>query len=222
MTVGDRYHDVRFAFDARREVLWRSLWRFWFSRYVKPTSCVLELGCGYGHFINNVVARRRIGVDEWSGFLDHLADGVEGHVGDATDLGFVESRSVDFAFASNVVEHLSQDAFRRLLQQLARTLAPGGLAAFLQPNYRFAYREYFDDFTHVAVYSHVTLSDFLTARGFDVVECHPRFLPLTIKSRFKVWPPLIWLYLNSPLKPFGKQMLIVARVASSETPNQRV
>jgi len=30
--------------------------------------CVLDLGCGYGDFINNVVARRRIAVDSWSIF----------------------------------------------------------------------------------------------------------------------------------------------------------
>ncbi len=210
----NRYHDVRFAFDQRREVLWQSLWKYQFRRYVRPTDCVLEIGCGYGHFINNVTARRRIGVDIWPGSLSHLADGVEGHVADGSDLAFIEDASVNFAFISNVVEHLPQASFARMLAHLKRTLASGGLVGFLQPNYRYAYREYFDDFTHVTVYSHVTLCDVLMAHGFDVVECHPRFLPLTIKSRFRVSPWLIWLYLNSPIKFFGKQMLIVAGAAS--------
>ena len=211
------YHQTRFAFDARREVLWRSLWKYWFSRYVKPSDCVLELGCGYAHFINNVQAARRIAVDSWPGFTHYLNGGVQGHVGDATDIGFVEDGSVNFAFASNLVEHLSQEEFGRLLDQLTRKLARGGVLALLQPNYRYAFREYFDDYTHVTVYSHVTLCDFLTANGFEIVECVPRFVPLTVKSRFKVSPFLIWLYLHSPLKPFGKQMLIVARVSESAT-----
>src|SRR6266542_4037870 len=206
------YHETRFSFDDRRKTLWRSLWRYHFSKYVRRSDCVLELGSGYADFINNVEAARRIAVDIWPQFVEHLAPGVEWHIGDATELGFVEDESVNFAFASNLVEHLTKEAFCKLLRQLKRKVAPGGLIALLQPNYRYAFREYFDDYTHVAVYSHVTLCDYLAVQGFEIVECIPRFVPLTIKSRFKVWPLLIWLYLHSPLKPFGKQMLIVARV----------
>ena len=59
--------------------------------------------------------------------------------------------------------------------------------------------------------AHISLADFLEANGYEVVEVRPRFLPLTVKSRLPVWPPLIAAYLASPLKPLGKQMLLVAR-----------
>ncbi len=81
----------------------------------------------------------------------------------------------------------------------------------LQPNYRYAYREYFDDYTHLAVYSHLSLADFLSANDFEVLNVSPRFLPLTIKSRIPVSPWLIRAYLASPIKPMGKQMLVRAR-----------
>jgi len=55
------------------------------------------------------------------------------------------------------------------------------------------------------------LADFLTANGFEVSEIQPKFLPLTVKSRLPIWPPLIGLYLMSPIKPLGKQMLLSAR-----------
>ena len=87
-----------------------------------------------------------------------------------------------------------------------------GTINILQPNYRYAFREYFDDYTHIAVYSHISLADFLTANGFDVIDVQPRFLPLTVKSRLPVFPPLIAAYLMSPVKPMGKQMLVRARV----------
>ena len=59
------------------------------------------------------------------------------------------------------------------------------------------------------------LPDFLVANGFEIVELRPRFLPLTIKSRLPVWPFLIRAYLALPIKPLGKQMLVVARVRRS-------
>ena len=90
-------------------------------------------------------------------------------------------------------------------------MAKDGTLTILQPNYRYAYREYFDDYTHVAIYSHISLADLLTAHGWDVVEVRSRFLPLTVKSRMPVWAPLIGAYLAAPIKPLGKQMLIVAR-----------
>ena len=205
------YHQTRFTPDPRREVLWQTLCRQVFERWLTPDACVLDLGAGYGHFINNVRARRRIAVDHWAGMLRYIHPGVEGLVGDVGDLDRIEDGVVDFALASNIFEHLVQDRLAQVLRELARTLAPSGRLAVLQPNYAYAYREYFDDFTHVSVWSHVSLPDFLEANGFDVLETHPRFLPLTLKSRLPVSRLLIKAYLRSPLKPMGKQMLVVAR-----------
>ena len=207
----DAYFRTRFTADARRDVLWTTLCRFYFSKLVAPTDCVLELGTGYGAFINNVAARRRIAVDAWPGFVERLDAGIEGHVGDLTDLAFLQPASVDFAFASNLFEHVSQEQFADVLARLGTALSARGTLNILQPNYRYAFREYFDDYTHRTVYSHVSLCDFLEAHGFEVIDCQPRFLPLTIKSRLPVSPTLIRLYLASPLKLMGKQMLVRAR-----------
>ena len=204
------YHETRFEFDARRERLWATLCESYFQEQVAPEACVLELGAGYGHFINNIRCRRRIALDSWPGMLPFLKPGVEGIVSPATDLSAIEDASVDFAFASNLFEHLTQDQLAVTLEQLRHKIERSGTLNILQPNYRFAYREYFDDYTHVAVYSDRSLVDFLAAHGFQVLECQPRFLPLTIKSRFPVFPSLIRAYLLLPFKPMGKQMLIRA------------
>ena len=206
------YFETRFAPDVRRDVLWQTLCRHYFSRLIAPTDCVVELGAGYGTFINNITARRRIALDAWPGVAAHLAPGVEAQVGDVADLSFLAPGSVNFVFASNLFEHVSQETFTRVLQQLRCALAPGGTLNILQPNYYYAYREYFDDYTHRTVYSHTALCDFLEGHGFDVVECHKRFLPLTLKSRLPVSPALIRLYLASPWKVAGKQMLVRATV----------
>jgi SAM-dependent methyltransferase len=207
------YHASRLAQDSRRQVLWTALWRYYFRRRIGAGDCVLDLGCGYGDFINSVTAARRLALDAWPQFPDHLAPGVEAHVGPAHDLGWIEDGAVDFAFASNLFEHLSQEDFAQTLAALRPKLSARGSLTILQPNYRYAFREYFDDYTHIAVYSHVSLADFLTAHGWKVTEVRPRFLPLTIKSRLPVSPVLIGAYLASPVRPLGKQMLISARPA---------
>jgi hypothetical protein len=211
MTTDVVYHQIRFTYDARRETLWRSLFRFYFQRWIREGDCVLELGAGYGHFINNVHARRRVAVDLCPELPNFLQAGVESHVGSVTDLSFLESHSVDFAFASNLFEHISKNDLANVLRQLESKFSSRGLLCLLQPNYRYAYREYFDDYTHITVYSHVTMCDFQRSCGYEIVDCQPRFMPLTVKSRMVISSVLIWLYLKSPIKPLGKQMLIIAR-----------
>src|SRR5690349_12841900 len=195
------YHDTRFAFDRRREVLWKTLYQSYFRKLIGSGDCVLELGAGYGHFINQVRCRRRIAIDHWPGFVKYIDPAIEAKVTRVDDLSFLDDLSVDFILASNLFEHLTQTEFATVLSQLKRKLRPGGTLNILQPNYRAAYREYFDDYTHVAVYSDRSLSDFLEAQRYRIVECHPRFLPLTIKSRLPVSPLLIRMYLRLPFKP---------------------
>ncbi len=204
------YHETRLAYDERRNLLWKTLCETYFQRLVRPEDCVLELGAGYGHFINHIRCKRRIAVDAWPGMAGYLQPEIEAHVCSVTKLGMIEDQSVDFAFASNLFEHLTQGEFAETLRVLRTKLKRGGTLNILQPNYRFAYREYFDDYTHVAVYSDRSLADFLSANGFDVKECHARFLPLTIKSRMPVSAALIRLYLAMPVKLMGKQMLLRA------------
>jgi Methyltransferase domain len=103
------YFETRFRHDPRREILWRTLYRHYFSHLITKTDCVLELGAGYGHFIYQVVARRAIALDAWGGFVDYLRPGIEARVGDVTDLSFIAAASIDFVFASNLFEHISQE-----------------------------------------------------------------------------------------------------------------
>ena len=213
--MSDTYHGTRLVLDPKRAKVWRALWRFWFSKRINAADTVLDLGSGYGDFINVVCAHRRIAVDQWPGLRDHVQPGVEVIISSVDEIDGVELKSVDYAFASNLFEHLRQDQFVKTLLRLRELLSPRGTLTILQPNYRFAYREYFDDYTHVAVYSDISLSDFLAANGWEVIEIRPRFLPLTIKSRLPTSELLIGAYLASPIKPMGKQMLLVARPRSS-------
>jgi hypothetical protein len=211
------YHETRFRFDGRREILWKALCSAYFNNLVQVNFHVLELGAGNGHFINNIRCERKSAIDQWPGFAHYLKPEVKWHIGSITDLGFVADGSVDFVFASNIFEHLSQGDLARTLAEVRKKLAPRGSMNILQPNYRLAYREYFDDYTHITVYSDVGMCDFLAANGFEVIKCIPGFMPFSLKSsKAPVRPWLIKLYLCLPYKPWAKQMFIRARLRTQD------
>jgi hypothetical protein len=74
----------------------------------------------------------------------------------------------------------------------------------LQPNYYYAFREYFDDYTHRTVYSHISICDFLEVHDYRVTRCVPRFR--CSPSNHASGSPrfLIGLYLLSPMDGHGK------------------
>jgi hypothetical protein len=209
--LSEAYHDTRFERDPKRAVLWRALWRYYFRHRIGSDESVLDLGSGYGDFINNVEARRRIALDIWPDLAKHLGPDVEAVVAPVTDLSAIADGSVDYAFASNLFEHITKSDLAAVLAALRQKLSARGRLTMLQPNYRYCYAEYFDDYTHITVWSHVSLTDFLRGNGYEVLETHPKFMPLTVKSSLPVWGPLIGAYLLSPIKPMGKQMLLSAR-----------
>jgi SAM-dependent methyltransferase len=210
MTKRSSYHETRFVHDPRRDILWKTLCKVYFQKLIPLDACVLELGAGYGHFINHIRCSKRIATDIWEGMPNYIDTDVKTYVGSVTDLSFVEDRSVDYIFASNLFEHLTQAEFTKALEQVRTKLKSGGTLNILQPNYRYAYREYFDDYSHISIYSDRSMKDFLAYNGFKVLKCIPRFLPLTVKSFLPVMPFLIRLYIWLPFKPMGKQMLIRA------------
>lgn len=53
-----KIHDRRFGKTAAyRNRVWQVLTRSFFPRWIAPAAVVLDLGCGYGGFINNIAAR---------------------------------------------------------------------------------------------------------------------------------------------------------------------
>lgn len=202
------YFGTRLAHDPNRAVVWRHITAY-LARWIPADARVLELGAGWCDFANQVRAREVVALDA-DGTVERAAGpGVTPVVGDCTDLRQFEAASFDVVFASNLVEHLDRGAAERLVDESHRVLRPGGRLILLQPNFRLAPGRYFDDYTHVSIWTDQSLSDFLRARGWELAAVHPRFLPLTLKSRGAGLTFLVPWYLRSPVKPWAGQMLVV-------------
>jgi SAM-dependent methyltransferase len=206
------YHDVHLKEHPSRALVW-SVVAEYVSPWIGPTDHVIEIGAGYCHWINAVGAARRVAVDSWPDFPKFAAAGVEPLVLDAAmHLPTLGSGAFDVALASNVLEHFEPDSAASVIADVAMLLKPHGRFIVVQPNFAYAYRQYFDDYTHRSVFTHVSLSNLLRAHGFDIEVCRPKFLPYSMRGTR--WPIRAWIvraYLASPVKPFAGQMLIVAR-----------
>jgi SAM-dependent methyltransferase len=163
--------------------------------------------------VNHIRCRERWAVEMDPRARQMAAPGVEVHAGSAHDLGWRPSGTVDVVFASNVFEHFTtKDDVLAALREAHRVLRPGGRFLVLQPNIRFAYREYWDFFDHHLPFSDRAMVEGLESAGFGIEHVRPRFLPYTTKGRLPSWPILVRIYLRCPPLQwvFGKQMFIVA------------
>jgi ubiquinone/menaquinone biosynthesis C-methylase UbiE len=203
------YFETRLAENPHRDKVWRHICEY-LTRWVAPDAEVLELGAGWCDFANNVRARRVVAMDIDQTVRKAASDTVSAVVGDCTDLSAFDDASFDVVFASNLLEHLERPAASALLAGAHRVLRPGGRLVLVQPNFRLNPGGYFDDFTHVAIYTDRSIRDYLVSEGWRVEHLEARFLPLTMKSRASGLTFLVPLYLRSPIRPLAGQMLVVA------------
>lgn len=203
------YFRTRLAPNKHRSAVWKHLCAY-LQRWITADSDVLELGAGWCDFANTITARRVVAMDVDTTVRRAAAEHVQAEVGDCTDLSRFDSGSFDVVFASNLLEHLERPATALLLAESARVLRPGGILMLLQPNFRLNPGGYFDDYTHVAIYTDRSMADYLRSEDWRMIATFPRFLPLTMNSKGSALTFLVPWYLRSPLKPLAGQMLLIA------------
>ncbi|OBI15433.1 glycosyl transferase [Mycobacterium sp. E2327] len=197
-----------------RSAIWAVLVQDFFQAWIRRSDTVLDLGCGYGEFLNHVHAARRIGVDVNPDSAGMLEPGVEFHQGRADDLDFLEDASVDVVFTSNLLEHMrSKEQVERTIAATRRVLKPGGHLIAMGPNIRFVPGDYWDFWDHIVPISDRSLTELLLSCDFEVMDSYDRFLPYTSSSPLPQAPILVRLYLHSrpAWRILGKQFVIRAR-----------
>jgi ubiquinone/menaquinone biosynthesis C-methylase UbiE len=190
--------------------VWKAITEYLQRTVIGEPECILEIGPGYGDFINQVKAGRRIAIDSLD-VSEHLDPGIEFFQGSGADLKFLGATEVDTVFASNVLEHFPKDIVPQALHEYSRVLKPTGLLVLIQPNFRLCYDRYFDDFTHQTIFTDESLCGTLQAHGFEIAHRRNRFLPFSMHSRLPKSYVLTKLYLNLRIPLMAGQMLIVGR-----------
>jgi SAM-dependent methyltransferase len=199
---------------AKKRAIWAGLAPFFAKRFPEPARSILEIGAGEGEFLDNAKAERRVAIDLNPAVARLAARGIEAIEGDATRLfEYFDDESFDVVFCSNVLEHLyDKDQIHLVIREVAHVLRPGGRFLILQPNFRYVGAAYYDFIDHRLELTAESVVEALEVGDLTVIECHPRFLPYTSKSRLSSFYWLVPLYVRLPLvwRIFGKQAFVVA------------
>jgi len=199
--------------EQYRNSVWKVLIKNYFSKWVRPEHTVLDLGCGFGEFINNIDASNRYGMDLNPATATKLHKEVRFLEQDCSARWDLPDASLDIVFTSNFLEHLSdKGAVKRTLAQAHRCLKPGGRIIAMGPNIRYLPGSYWDFFDHHVILTEKSLSEALNMAGFQIERSIARFLPYTMVGLIKHPLFLIRAYLLLPFLWWikGRQFLVIA------------
>ncbi|MDB6109915.1 MAG: Methyltransferase type 11 [Pedosphaera sp.] len=213
----ERIYKARFEQTrAYRFRVWSVLLTDVFQQYIGSSDVVLDLGCGYGEFINQVRCGRKYAMDLNPQAARFLDQGVTFLEQDCSTRWQLEDNSLNVVFTSNFFEHLpGRAALGKTLDEVWRCLAPGGRLIAMGPNIKHLPGKYWDFWDHHVPLTEKAMEEALETRGFKVDLCVGKFLPYTMVRRPRY--PLLFLRLYLKMRPawqlFGKQFLVSARKA---------
>jgi SAM-dependent methyltransferase len=206
---------LRFAQNAEyRMAVWKILTGEFFARWIAPEATVLDLGCGWGEFINQIAAGKKYGMDLNPDSPGKLSREVTFLHQDCSTRWELPDDHLDVVFTSNFFEHLpDKGSLRSTLEQALRCLKPGGRLIALGPNIKYLPGRYWDFWDHYLPLTEAALKEVLELTGFAVEEVWDRFLPYSMSQGSTPPLALLKIYLRCPFlwAVAGKQFLVVAR-----------
>ena len=102
-----KIYEKRFnGFELYRRKVWKVLVSNYFSKWITKNSHILDLGCGYGEFINQIECSFRYAMDLNPKTKDLLDTNIKFIEQDCSKPWSIKPKSLDLVFTSNFFEHL--------------------------------------------------------------------------------------------------------------------
>ena len=214
--LGEIY-ELRFSgYEDYRTKVWQILVNNFFNKWIRSDFEILDLGCGYGEFINQVNCSTRYAMDLNPRTKDHLDKEIIFYEQDCSMPWELKPSSLDLVFTSNFFEHLpNKSTLESTVRNIYKALKPNGLLIAMGPNISILNGQYWDFWDHHVALSEQSISELLEINKFKIKKSISQFLPYNM-VRIKKRPIfLLKLYLKMPFawKIFGKQFLVTAKKA---------
>ena len=196
-----------------RQRVWSTLTGY-FSRWIPPDSVLLDLGCGYCEFINQVQCRTKYGMDLNPEAKKRASPDVHILEQDCSEVWSVPPGSLTTVFTSNFLEHLPTKAHvEETLMHAHTALQVGGYLIAMGPNIRLVPGAYWDFFDHYVALTDRSMKEILTKCGFSIELCLAKFLPYSMSQgrTYPLWTLRAYLAMPGLWSLFGRQFLVVVR-----------
>lgn len=213
----DLQHMYEIRFKGRltyRDKVWSVLIRDYFQQWVRLGNVVLDLGAGYGEFINHVRCGKKYAMDLNPDTVKRVSADIEVLLQNCSQMWPLPDNSLDTVFTSNFLEHLpDKQALARTLSEAKRCLKPNGRLIAMGPNIKYVPGVYWDFIDHHIPLTELSLSEALIQQGFSIEKCIDKFLPFTMASgpQYPIFFVTIYLRLHLAWRIFGKQFLVIAK-----------
>lgn len=210
-----RIYEYRFKSvnSGQKNIVWKEIATFIHNETNNPKT-ILDPAGGMCEFINNITAEEKWTIDLNEEFIKkYVDDNIKVLIGDNKSIS-LPSDYFELVFISNFLEHLnSQQEVADFLTKMFECVKPNGCLVLMGPNFKYAYKEYFDFADHTVCLSETGAAEHLVGAGFDIVKVFPRFLPLSFRGNLPINKFLVRTYLKLPFawRFFGKQFLIFAQ-----------
>ena len=202
--MGDNSEELRNEYRMRfarteqyRNDIWRILCEEYFRNFVSPEAYVLDLGSGWGEFINNIEAAKKYAMDLNPDAGQRLSGDTYFLHQDCSQEWRIQQDSLDVVFTSNFLEHLpDKEHVERTIAEAYRCLKYDGLIICLGPNIKYIPGAYWDFWDHFVPLTELSLSEVLKLKGFSIQLSKPRFLPYSMSKgrnfmmfNYPAWEP---------------------------------
>jgi len=193
--------------------MWKAIYDFSLSNYIKSTDVVVDIAAGKCELINIITCRKKIAIDINSDVKLYANKDVQVLNASALDIPKSFEKSADVVILSHFLEHLnSKDEVVAVIRRVYSILKTGGKILILQPNIDLVKEAYWDFIDHKVALNTKSILELLDVTDFKLLKLIVRYLPYSSKSNLPISRFLIYIYLKLPefIRPFAGQTLVIA------------
>lgn len=178
--------------DAKRILItFKRLLKLIGINYMESSHKLLDLGSGDGSFVN---VCKEYGIDAVG------LDGSSNEINFENDKLKYENETFDIVTLVSVIEHIGNPS--NILREIFRVLKKKGVLIIVTPNFKYSYRSFYDDPTHLRPYTNKSIGSLMELFDFKPLKV----VPMLVNKPLFFWKIPFSFYISSIL-PFKNHQL---------------